>query len=362
MKTIILVGGGHSHLYCLKKHIQKRDENVKWRLISPSRHQYYSGMFSGYTEGIYSLEETRIDLKRLCEEAGCEFIQSAVLSIDPDQQHLLTDKGDIFTYDFVSFDIGSRNDSMDIEGLHEHNLPIKPNYRFPEQIEKLHNSRKTVFIGGGAASVEMALSLKAWKMDKGYEDHSVSVVHSSPLLEKAGSFSSGKMTGVARAKGISLLQGRVKKVNGTHVFTDDGSSIDYDEVIFLGGPKAPPLFGSSLLLTDEKGFLMVNSYLQSVEYPNVFGTGDCATLKDFPDIPKNGVTAVRQGPVLWKNLNGAAAKGKIIPFEPQKRYLAIMSIGDKKGFLTYGSFSLVSGWAWRLKNWIDERFVGRYGG
>lgn len=362
MKTIILVGGGHSHLHCLKKLIENQDDNVKWILISPSRYQYYSGMFSGYTEGIYSLEETRIDLERLCEDAGCKFVESTVLSIDPVQQHLLTDKGDILTYDFVSFDIGSRNDSLEIEGLHEHNLPIKPNYRFPEQIEKLHNSRKAVFIGGGAASIEMALSLKAWKVDNGFKDHLVTVVHSSPLLEKAGSHSSKKITGLTLSKGVELHQGRIKKVDETRVYADDGARIDYDEVIFLGGPKAPPLFGSSILPTDEKGYLMVNSYLQSVEYPNVFGTGDCATLKDFPDTPKNGVTAVRQGPFLWKNLNGAAANGKIIPFDPQKRYLAIMSVGDKEGFLTYGSFSLVSGWAWRLKNWIDVRFVRRYGG
>ncbi|MCR8850711.1 FAD-dependent oxidoreductase [Rossellomorea sp. SC111] len=360
MKTIILVGGGHSHLHCIKK-CQHQEENVKWVLISPSRYQYYSGMFSGYTEGIYSLEETRIDLKNLCKDAGCDFIESTVLSIDPDQQHLLTDKGEIFTYDFVSFDIGSRNDSMEIKGLQEHNLPIKPNYRFPEQIGKLHNSRKTVFIGGGAASIEMALSLKAWKVDKGYGDHSITVVHSSPLLEKAGSFSSKKMTGIALSKGIDLHQGRVMKVEGAQLYTDKSEILDFEEVIFLGGPKAPPLFGSSVLPTDEQGYLLVNSYLQSVEYPNVFGTGDCATLQDFPHLPKNGVTAVRQGPVLWRNLTGAAAGGKIVPFEPQKRYLAILSIGDKRGFLTYGSFSLVSGWAWLLKNWIDRRFVGKYG-
>ncbi|BCB02082.1 NAD(P)/FAD-dependent oxidoreductase [Bacillus sp. KH172YL63] len=360
MKTIILVGGGHSHLHCLKKLKQSRDENVKWILISPSRHQYYSGMFSGYTEGIYSLEETRIDLHTLCEKSGCDFVESTVLSIDPDQQHLLTDNGDIFTYDFVSFDIGSRNDSLDIQGLHDHNLPIKPNYRFPDQIEKLHRSRNTIFIGGGAASVEMALSLKAWKVDHGFDDHDITVVHSSPLLEKAGPFSSKKMHGVAHSKGLTLQEGRVTKVDGTHVHTDKGESLPCDEVIFLGGPKAPPLFGSSILPTDDHGFLLVNSYLQSVDYPNVFGAGDCATLKDFPDLPKNGVTAVRQGPVLWKNLRGAAAAGSIIPFEPQKRYLAIMSIGQKQGFLTYGSFSLVSGWAWKLKNWIDVRFIKKY--
>ena len=172
MQTIILVGGGHSHLYCLKKLMKHNDKNVRWMLISPSRFQYYSGRFSGYTEGFYSLDDTRIDLEALSKASSCDFIESTVLSIDPIQQHLLTDKGEIFTYDFVSFDIGSRNDSLEIEGLHEYNLPIKPNFRFPEQIKKLHNSKKTVFIGGGAASIEMALSLKAWKdTEREYRPH-----------------------------------------------------------------------------------------------------------------------------------------------------------------------------------------------
>lgn len=360
MQTIILVGGGHSHLYCLKKLMKHNDKNVRWMLISPSRFQYYSGRFSGYTEGFYSLDDTRIDLEALSKASSCDFIESTVLSIDPIQQHLLTDKGEIFTYDFVSFDIGSRNDSLEIEGLHEYNLPIKPNFRFPEQIKKLHNSKKTVFIGGGAASIEMALSLKAWKDKNGNIDHTVSVIHSSPLLKGAGTHTSKKITQLASSKGVNLHPSRAERITNSHVYTHDGTGIPYDEVIFLGGPKAPPLFGSSILSTDDAGFLLVNSYLQSVDYPNVFGAGDCATLKDFPDVPKNGVTSVRQGSVIWKNLIGASNKGKIIPFEPQGRYLAIMSVGEKKGFLTYGSFSSLSRVAWKLKDWIDGRFMEKY--
>ncbi|WP_064091627.1 FAD-dependent oxidoreductase [Rossellomorea aquimaris] len=362
MKTIILIGGGHSHLFCLKKLIQQKQANEKWILISPSQYQYYSGMFSGYTEGIYSLEETRIDLKALCDSSGCDLVESTVLSIDPHAQHLLTDKGEVLNYDIVSFDIGSKNDSLEIKGLQKQNLPIKPNYRFPEQIKKLHRSPRTAFIGGGSASIEMALSLKAWKESNAHHHHTISVIHSSPLLEKAGSSTSKKITKLAEAKGIELYPSRVERISDEYVWTNDDSSIPFDEVIFLGGPKAPPLFGSSKLATDEQGFLLLNSYLQSVDFPNVFGAGDCGTLIDFPHTPKNGVTAVKQGPILWNNLLAAKNKGKLLPFEPQKRHLAIMSVGNKTGFLTYGSFSLVSNWAWRLKNWIDVRFIWRYGG
>ena len=37
-------------------------------------------------------------------------------------------------------------------------------------------------------------------------------------------------------------------------------------------------------------------------HENIFAVGDCATLADYPQTPKAGVYAVRQGPVLRDNL------------------------------------------------------------
>jgi NADPH-dependent 2,4-dienoyl-CoA reductase/sulfur reductase-like enzyme len=42
--------------------------------------------------------------------------------------------------------------------------------------------------------------------------------------------------------------------------------------------------------------------VQVVEQPGVFAAGDCAALREFPETPKAGVYAVRQGPVLASNL------------------------------------------------------------
>jgi selenide,water dikinase len=88
--------------------------------------------------------------------------------------------------------------------------------------------------------------------------------------------------------------------------------------------------------------------------------GDCATLEEFPETPKAGVYAVRQAPVLWHNLLAAAAgrTGRI--YSPQSQFLSILNTADGRALLYYKGFVSHSRWAWRLKNWIDRRFMAKY--
>lgn len=69
-KKLLLVGAGHAHLQVLKSMRRKRWPETEVTLISPSRFQYYSGMFSGLIEGHYTLDEVRIDVKRLTAPAA----------------------------------------------------------------------------------------------------------------------------------------------------------------------------------------------------------------------------------------------------------------------------------------------------
>ncbi|HEX2164288.1 MAG TPA: pyridine nucleotide-disulfide oxidoreductase, partial [Thermoanaerobaculia bacterium] len=87
--------------------------------------------------------------------------------------------------------------------------------------------------------------------------------------------------------------------------------------------------------------------------------GDCATLRDRPETPKAGVHAVRQGPLLWRNLVAAARGGELARFRPRRRFLALLDTGDGRAILAYGRLALWSRWAARLKERIDRRFVRR---
>jgi selenide,water dikinase len=132
--------------------------------------------------------------------------------------------------------------------------------------------------------------------------------------------------------------------------------------VWLSGAAASPVFQESGLSVDERGFLLVNEALHCVDDARVFGVGDCSTLAAYPHTPKAGVYAVRQGPVLWESLT-AVINGKALPqYEPQSGFLSILNTADGKALLRYKSVVSHSRWAWKLKDWVDRRFMERYQG
>ena len=114
-----------------------------------------------------------------------------------------------------------------------------------------------------------------------------------------------------------------------------------------------------VLATDERGFIRVGPTLQSVSHPQVFAAGDVAA---YPQArPKSGVYAVRAGPVLARNLRAACAGETLRHWTPQARALYLLSTGDRHAMATWGSWTSSGRWAWHLKDWIDRRFMRRFG-
>lgn len=360
MQKLILAGAGHAHLHILKKMIEEPLSDVEVTLISPSEYQYYSGMFSGFTEGLYNLDDIRVHVASLCDKANITFYQRAVVSVDPEQKILLTDQGDVLTYDALSFDIGSLTANTDLKGVKEYARRLKPNYHFPDMIEEMRESKRPIIVGGGVAGTEIALSLQAWRSKHGMETPVSLLSGSDRLLENYPENTSSKIQNIVQESGIELyLDERVQEMNSTKVITEN-RKLDYQDVLWLGGPRAPELFRLSNLPIDDKGYLKVESTLQVEKYPSIFGAGDCVSLSHAPDTPKNGVFAIREAPILWENIKGFLTTGEGQHYHPQSKYLAIMSIGEKKGFLLYGGISIKAKLAWALKHRIDKKFMDTY--
>ncbi|WP_214480693.1 FAD-dependent oxidoreductase [Bacillus sp. SM2101] len=361
MKRIVLVGGGHSHLHCVKKLKTNKQPDIEWVLVSSSRYQYYSGMFSGFVEGLYEESDIRIDLLQLSKWVGIQFIELTISSIDPINNTLYTASGQTISFDYVSFDIGSLNIDPNIPNLANNSIAVKPNHLFPKHINDLRCSKHPVIVGGGASGIEMALSLLAWKKKYTPNDSEVTLVHSSPLLHSTGIRSSKIITQLAHKSGLNIVSKEtVATVTKENLITQKGIRINYSHLIYLGGPQASPLFKNSSLPTDSHGFMLIKSTLQNIRYPHIFGAGDCISIESDLNIPKNGVTAVRQGPVLWKNLNRIVQKKDLLEYQPQKNYLALISIGNHHALLTYGTFATSGKWTWYAKNWIDRRFMNQF--
>ena len=84
-----------------------------------------------------------------------------------------------------------------------------------------------------------------------------------------------------------------------------------------------------------------------------------ATLAGAPH-PKSGVYAIRHAPVLEHNLRATLAGGTLERYVAQTQALALISTGRKYCLATRGDWALEGAWLWRVKDWIDRRWIKRF--
>lgn len=344
VKRMVLVGAGHAHLECIK---QGSHPEIDWIVVTPSRYQYYSGMFSGLADGTYTLDETRIDVKALCERHGKTWIEDRAVRIDAASKQVICQSGRVIPYDIVSFNIGSH----DWAASTPIRVTIKPNYRVEDAFQTFRSADSPVIVGSGAAAVEMAASFQS----KGTP---VTLIHEEPLL--SGHPAGPELAARLDQLGVIRIVDRFETLDGQTARLRSGRSLETDAVLFLGGASATELFRSSGLYCDARGFLLVHETLQSLEDPSIFAVGDCATLTAYPETPKNGVTAVRQAPLLLQNLIRFVNDEPLRTFRPQRYYLTLLALGHRQATLLYGRFYRTNRLSWYFKQWIDRRFIKKY--
>jgi NADH dehydrogenase FAD-containing subunit len=129
-----------------------------------------------------------------------------------------------------------------------------------------------------------------------------------------------------------------------------------DVVVLATGLVPPPLLRRAGLPTDERGALRVEAPLHAVGDARVFGGGDCIAFGPRP-LPRIGVHAVRQAPVLAHNLAASLDGRPLRPYRPQRRALLILNLGDGRGLATWGPLSWYGRGPFRLKDAIDRRWL-----
>ncbi|WP_290771934.1 MULTISPECIES: NAD(P)/FAD-dependent oxidoreductase [unclassified Exiguobacterium] len=341
MKRILLIGAGHAHLHCIT---HGPTQDVEWLVLNASTYQYYSGMYSGLADGTYDMDEMRIDVAALCRAYDKPFIKETVIKVDPVEKVVFGASGRRYTYDVVSTNIGSFDWPEDMA-----RLSIKPNYRLPDTLKRLQLAKRPVVIGSGAAAVEMAASLKAAGVP-------ITLITDPELL--SGHPAAEAIT--RRLQELDVYWIRERPLNeASPLLFSHHPPIESDALIRLTGAKAPALFADSKLYTED-GFLLVNEQLQALDHPSLFAAGDAATLVAYPDIPKNGVTAVRQAPVLLANLLHYVQEEALQTYRPQTNYLTILSMGPRHSVSLYGKSYSTNRLGWYLKRWIDQRFMRKY--
>lgn len=350
-KHLVLVGGGHAHLTALKELRAFTDAGHKVTVVSPEPYQYYSGMGPGMLGGTYRPREIRFNVERMARERGGAFVDDRVVSVDPQGRKLTLASGGVLGYDVASFSIGSEVPRGDLE-IAGHAYTVKPIanlLRAREAVLGGSGPLEAVVAGGGPAGAEVAGNLVELLREAGRMG-SVTLVAGSALMNAYPRRVRSLVRKALERKGLSIVEGkRVLSVEEDGVSLSGGAMLGAELVILALGVRPPGLFRDSGLPVGPDGGLLVNHHLQCVSHPGIFGGGDCISLEG-EGLAKVGVYAVRENPVLFHNL-GAALSGR-----PLRRF----DLGGSIGVLSKGPLSLDGRLAFRIKDYIDRRFMRRF--
>lgn len=365
-KHVVLLGIGHTNAHVLRMWGMHSLADTDLTCISDHAIATYSGMLPAALAGQISQSEMEIDLVRLCASVGARLITDNVVGLDHERQLVRFEQRPPIPYDVLSVGIGSVpvTEGVAISGTSL--VKVKPMQTFLTRLRNTVDLQRppevrpmsVVIVGGGAAGIEIAFCLPPFLKSLGIAQSQLHVISSAAevLLESNPSARRRIRTELQSRNHTVTLGKSVKLIGNRTIELDDGTQIDADIVIWATGASPPPLLALLDLPLDERGFLATDRTLRSVSGRPVFAVGDSGTIQS-ESIPKAGVYAVRQGPILWDNIGRILHEQELRQYRPQRSFLKLINKGDGDAIGLWRGLSFSGRWVKLLKDHIDKKFI-----
>ncbi len=373
-RRIVLIGAGHAHLQVIEAWRKRPIPGVELLLLTAFDRAAYSGLIPAVLAGQAALADAVIDLPAFCESAGVTLFVDRATGLDPLNRRIVCAHHPAVEYDVAAINIGSVPRHEHLCQTHRMLVSVKPLTTLIDRLERrlaewrsqrladTADPLRVAVIGGGAGGVELALGLAAKFRREGPPARLELITATRRPLED-------RPPAVQRLVGQVLLRHGVSLEAGTRIvgcdedgpgalIVDDGRRLPCDLAIWVTGAAPPPFLARAGLPLAESGFLAVRETLQVEGHDDLFATGDVAELPT--SVPKAGVYAVRQGPILWENLRRWFTGEPPVPYPPQSDFLSLLNCGDGTAILDYRGWALRGRWIRWWKDRIDRRFVARF--
>ncbi|KAL3938643.1 MAG: hypothetical protein SGARI_001663, partial [Bacillariaceae sp.] len=217
-------------------------------------------------------------------------------------------------------------------------------------------------VGGGASGIELALSIAGrLKPLLGSRSLHVRLVTSDPILLPEVPYARRRLKDILSDRGITMMfHSAVNRVEQNALYLESGLKVPFSYCIWATGAVPHDLSCVTLcergLATNEEGWIQVEQTLQSPSHPNVFASGDCSSFSN--PLPKAGVFALQEGPVLAENLDSFVRnRPPLLDFEPNMDDLWFLNCGDGTAIgFAYG-LVLRGEWVYQVKLAMDQRHL-----
>jgi pyridine nucleotide-disulfide oxidoreductase family protein len=346
MRRLVLVGGGLAHLEVLRRHADAPFTGTEVIVISDAPRSVYAGMLPGVVAGHYRVDQMTVDLVGLAEAAGVTFRRGRMCGLDLARSEVVLDDATRLGFSHLSLNTGASARSVASEETRR-TLPIKPAPDFVAALDDWEgqsdaNDRVGV-VGGGAAGIEMVLALAhRWQDQRAAP---VLIERSGENLDRIPAAARGLVRKHLRRAGVSIHR------------PDETPTLAL--AINAAGAAPPDWLADTGLQRNGLGYLAIRPTLQVTGHDQIFAAGDAASIADHPRA-KAGVFAVRQGPVLYRNIARVLDGEDPVAHRPQSDWLSLIATGSKHAIATRNGVAAEGRWAWYLKDLNDRRYIARY--
>ncbi len=349
---VLLVGAGHAHLGVLRRWASGARPAGKIGLLSTGPTAWYSGMLPGLLAGRYREQDCQIELTPLCRAAGVELLLGEVAALEAQQRQLSLTDGRQLSASWLALNVGGQVLGPPQRGSALQLLAVKPFAGFVAGWQAWQTTpQRLAILGGGAAGVELALALAG-------QVPGLALFSAGPLLAEHAPGLRLRALGQLRLRKVQVREDcPITAIDEDRLLSGNEPVWHGSRLLLASGVTALPWLAQSGLACDPAGFVQIGASLQSQSHPQVFAVGDCASLAGAD---KNGVYAVRQGPVLAANLLGALRGLPLRHYRPQRQSLALLATGDGGALLSWREWSAGGHlWGW-WKDRLDRGFIRRH--
>ncbi len=335
-------------------------------VISKDAYHPLAGHIPELLSGHVRLEELHTNIEHKLRKLGVECIRGAITSIERDKK--LVHIGDISVqYDLLLLDVPSEPDRNALPGLDIAYCPtttrdmLELRQHIVTQLIKARNTNKPeyrtfVVAGAGVAGIELITELTNL-IDSLCDRHflfpqEITLV----LIEQKGSSplpagASKKVQKLLEKKNIEYYNDDIKSYSLDGVQLTD-RTIETQTLIWTAKLRGNALLQTLNVPLDSEGRATLNAYGQTSD-PNIFVATD--TIRRVPhDAHLSGAQQLQ----LAQNISAAAHHKPLRTITHPKRPF-IITTGDQKALLVWGSMSWHGRTPYKLKRWFAQRIAQR---
>jgi NADH dehydrogenase len=376
-KILILGGGfaGISVLRQLEKTFKKKD--VKITLVNEDNFFLFTPMLPELASGVIHPSDISIPLRMFCKNS--KFIQAKISSIDLKKKLVaitrpFDGKMKVLEYDYLVTAVGSRTNFFGNKRIEKNSftvktiqdaIAIKTHLIHMLEIADSEDNQVTqeklltvVVVGAGFAGVETIGELNDFVRDsakayyKNINSHNIKMI----LISANGTILPELGEELGQKAYQSLEKAEIRIIPNTKavdagedfVFLGNGETIPCSTLIWTAGVTVDPVI-ANLDCEHKSGKILVDSYLQLPNHPEVFALGDCAAITDKKTggfYPPTAQHALRESKTVTHNLKCAIfGNGVKKPFNFESKGMMAV-IGGRDGIAKISGHSLTGTPAW----------------